>query len=203
MQTLQTSPQQFSYQATAPLPYTLDDYRIMHSNYDTGGSFSAKAMRPALIVAVVIGAAFVGMNYFSEHDAAKTDAAATAPAPRIPTTASAPMPTEAPAVKAPALIEPMSSPIKQTELNSLPPVGAGKNSSSELTKPAKARSSTAAKAPTVTAKKITPIPVAPPIEFTPPQQEAAPTPAPAPIPEVAPPAPTPAPDVPPVEPPKL
>jgi hypothetical protein len=188
-----------------PLPNggTLDDYRMMHSNYDTGGSFSAKAMRPALIIAVAIGAAFVGMNYYSDRGAATTDTAVVAPALSVPSPAFVPTPTEMPAVTAPAAIEPMSSPIKQTELSSLPPAGQSKNSSSELTKPVKAKSSVAAKAPSPTAKKITPIPVEPLIEFTPLKQEAPPSSAPATIPEVAPPVPAPAPDVPPVEPPKL
>ena len=211
MHTLQTNPQQFVYQATVPLPHTLDEYRL-HTSYAKDSSFAAKAVRPALIIAFSIGAVLVGMHYFSsDDDNAQTDTVSTRPAlrtpamPSAPATRTLPMPTEAPVAKAPAVIEPASSTAKSAEVNSMPLAAPGKNAGSESTKPVKAKSSVAAKVPAPTAKKIEPIPVVAPLELIPPQQDVAPTPppVPAPNPVVDPPQPTPAPVVPPVEPTKL
>ena len=208
MHTLQTNPQQFVYQATVPLPHTLDEYR-MHTSYAKDSSFAAKAVRPALIIAFSIGAVLLGLNYFhSDDDNAQTDTVSTSPAlrtpamPSAPATRSLPMPAEEPIAKAPAVIEPANSTTKPAEVNSAPLGAPGKHASSESTKPVKAKSSVAAKVPATTAKKIEPIPVATPLELIPPQQDVAPTPppVPAPIPAVDPPQPTPAPVTPPVEP---
>lgn len=206
MQTMQTNPQQFVYQATMPLPHTLDEYR-MHTSYAKDSSFAAKAVRPALIIAFAIGAVLVGMHYFnSANDAAKIDTIPTStdlrtPAmPSAPTTRTLPMPAEEPVAKAPAIEQ-----TKPVEVNSTPLAAPGKNAASESTKPVKAKSSVAAKVPATTAKKIEPTPVVAPLELIPPQQDVAPTPppVPAPIPVADPPQSAPAPVVPPVEPTKL
>ena len=105
MHTLQTNPQQFVYQATVPLPHTLDEYR-MHTSYAKDGSFAAKAVRPALIIAFAVGAVLVGMHYFnSDNDATKTDTVPTSPElrtpamPSAPTTRTLPMPAEEPVAR--------------------------------------------------------------------------------------------------------
>ncbi len=207
MHTLQTNPHQFIYEATVPLPHTLDEYR-MHTSYAKDSSFAAKAVRPALIIAFAIGAVLVGMHYYnSNNDAAKTDTVSANPNLRTPAMPSAPlpMPAEEPTTKVPAVIESASSTAKSAEVNSTPLTAPGKNAGSESTKPAKARSSVTAKVPATTAKKIEPVPVVTPLEPVPPQQNVAPAPppVPAPVPVVDPPQPTPAPVAPPVEPSKL
>lgn len=211
MHTLQANPQQFVYPPTLPLSHTLDDYR-MHSNYVADSSFAAKAVRPVLIIAFATGAVLVGMNYFkSDTDAAYTAPVTTSHELRNPATASVPtartpaLPPAAPIEKATPVIEPASLPAKAAVPNSVPLAVPVKKISVESTKPVKAASKGTVSVPTTTAKKIELIPVVPPIEIAPPQQDAAPVlpPSPAPIPVVDPPQPKPAPDVLPVEPPKL
>lgn len=223
MQNVQTIPQRFDFQSALPLSRTLDDYRVSHTNYATGGSFSAKSMRPALITALVIaavGGAAMWMYSDTESTAEKVNTAATVPDPSVPTTASVratssvPLRPEAPTAKDSPVTDPLKTMTKSEEANSMPLAGQGNNHSSESLNPVKAKSSVAAKSSAAaSAKKAVPVPVPQAIELTPqplnpPQPEAvAPTP-PAPVPapvriEEPPVAPTPAPVVPPADPAKL
>ncbi len=216
MQTVQTIPQRFDFQSTLPLSRTLDDYRMMHVNYGTGGSFSAQSMRPALITALVI-AAVGGLAMWkysdTEHTAEKANAAVTVPDPSVPATASVPatrnvpLRADAPTAKDSPTTDPLKTMTKSEEANSMPLAGQGNNHSSESLNPVKAKSSVAAKSAPIAAKKAAPIPR--PMEVTPqpstPAPEAVvptpPAPAPAPVTiDEKPVLPTPAPMVPPPEP---
>lgn len=203
MEAIQANPQQFSYQAAIPTPRTLDDYRVMHINYDSGGSFAAKAVRPALIIAFAIGAVIVGMKLYSDHAAVNTDMDAIHSTGGATTSASvgaasrATMPT-VPAASAPVVTEPLRTPNNSTLLTPAPLPAAANNAIVEPLKAVKSKSSVTAKSTPPLAKKIAPIPETPTTELTPLKMDAAPAPVVAP--EEKPPVPTPAPDVPAVDP---
>jgi hypothetical protein len=236
MDAVQTNPQAFNYLPKAPLLRTLDDMRMVHDNYATSGSFSASSMRPVLIAALVIAAGagiVVGVNKYSDYNAAKISAASSMPDPTVPLASSVPatsnvaVPAETITAKDSPVTDPMKTMTKSEEANSMPLAGQGNNHSSESMNPVKAKSSVAAKSAPALTKKIAPLPASPafqlapatvaPAPIVPPQQDMAPpsppvlAPAPiiieekppAPIPVQEPPVVAPAPTTPPVEPPKL
>jgi hypothetical protein len=176
MEAVQTLPSQaFSY--LPPPPRTLGDLRVSQNNYVNASSASAKAMRPLLIVAILIavGAGIAwGVNKFSADNAATPGATASGPAPTVPAATSLPATANDNAVPAPLL------PLTKSEaVNPEPSAAPGSGRGSESVKPVKAKNLVAVKAAPA-AKKVVPMP-APPID------EIAPVP-----PEAAPPAPPPA-----------
>ena len=209
MQSAQMSATPFSFQSTVPIPNTLDDFRIVHDNYDSSGSFSAKAMRPVWIAALLIAAgagiaAWMGM--FSETDGVEISKATLAPgsAASSAATTNRIAPPAAPASAAkdnPAATTLNASPGTEAA-NAMP--SAPTTIRSESNNPVKAKSN-AAKSVSAPAKKVAPLPVTPANAVAPTPQDAAPPSPPAPIVEEKPVVPTPAPvpEVPPVEPPKL
>ena len=215
MQAAQMTATPFSFQSTVPLPNTLDDLRIVHDNYDSSGSFSAKAMRPVWIAALLTAAgagiaAWMGM--FSGQDGVEISNATFAPAPAPPSAAitnriappTAPVAAATDGTAANAL-----NAMPGTEAaNAMPP--APTTIRSETITPVKAKGNVA-KSVSAPAKKVAPLPLPLPLPVTPANavaptpQEAAPPSPPAPIVEVRPDVPTPAPtpEAPPVDPPKL
>ena len=190
MQTAQMNSPRFSFQTPPPVPGTLDDFRVVHDNYATSGSFSAKAMRPvwiaALLIAAGAGIAF-GVNSYSEHNAAKTESAAVAADPSVPAASSTPairnvpMAAEAPTAKDSPITDPLKPMTKSEEANSMPMAGQGNNHSSESMNPAKARNSVAVKSAPAPARKAAPAPILPAAnEVAPLPQETAPPSPPAP-----------------------
>lgn len=211
MHSAQISATPFSFQATVPIPHTLDDFRIVHDNYDSSGSFSAKAMRPVLIAALLIAAgagiaAWMGM--FSENDGVEISKATIAPgsaAPSAATTKSiAPPAAPVAAAKDSPAPETPNAVSKSEALNAMPPTPTTVRS--QTVPPVKAKGNEA-KSVLAPAKKVAPLAVTPANAVAPLPQEAAPPIPPAPIVEEKPvvpaPTPAPAPEVPQVEPPKL
>ena len=219
MQTIQTNPQNLSYQTGVPMPGTLDEYRLVHDNYATSGSFSAKSMRPVWIAAfvmAVIAAVAIGTGAFSDDDAVAVPKVNTAalgpdrsvpPASSVPATSNMPAATVAPAAMDSPATEPLNPLTKSTESNSMPMAGHGNNHSSESMNPVKAKSSAPAKSAAVSPRRIAPA-AATVYEITTPQEATPPAPIspPAPVPPVVieekPVVPAPAPRVEPTEPPK-
>ncbi|MEO8103382.1 MAG: hypothetical protein ABI790_12710 [Betaproteobacteria bacterium] len=213
MQTAQMNSPRFGL-PTTPLAGTLDDFRLIHDDYSTSGSFSFRAMRPMLIAAVVIaaGAGITwGVTSYTERHAAKIEAPAVGPDPSVPAAASVPatsnlqVPSAAPTAKDSPVTDPLGPLTKTEESNSMPLAGHGNNHSSESMNPVKARSSVAAKS--APARKVAPAavvepPLVPLNEVVAPQPElltpATPVPAP-PVIQEPPVAPAPAAIVPPVE----
>ena len=215
MQSAQMTATPFSFQSTVPLPNTLDDLRIVHDNYDSSGSFSAKAMRPVWIAALLIAAgagiaAWMGM--FSEQDGVEISNAKFAPAPSAPsaatTTSLAPPAAPVAAAKDGTAATALNAMPGTEAANAMPP--APTTIRSETITPVKAKGNVA-KSVSAPAKKVAPlplplpVPIAPANAVAPTPQEAAPPSAPAPLVEVRPDMPTPAPtpEAPPVDPPKL
>ena len=210
MQTAQMNSPRFSFQTPVPVPGTLDNFRVVHDNYASSGSFSAKAMRPvwiaALLIAAGAGIAF-GVNTYSENSAAKTESAAIAADPSVPAassvpaTSNMPMAAEAPTAKDSPVTDPLKPLTKSQEANSMPLAGHGNNHSSESLNPVKAKSSVAAKSAPVAPGKAAPALITPANEVAPLPLETAPPSPPAPAIIEPLPVPAPAPITPPVEPP--
>lgn len=218
MQTAQMNSPRFGLRTT-PLAGTIDDFRLMHDDYSTSGSFSFRAMRPMLIAAVVIaaGAGITwGVTSYTERHAAKIEAPAVGPDPSVPAAASVPAISNlqvpaAPTAKDSPVTDPLGALTKAEESNSMPLAGHGNNHSSESMNPVKAKSSVAAKSAPAPAKKVAPAAVVAPAlvplnEVVAPQPElltpATPAPAP-PVIQEPPVVPAPATIVPPVEKPTL
>jgi hypothetical protein len=222
------TPQPFNRPPTAPQPRTLDDLRIVHGNYDTAGSFSARSMRPVLLAALAVAAIAgiaIGVNSYSTHTVAKINTSAPGTGPDTPSASSVPAASSVPmpAAAATATDNPATDPLKpmtrSEEANSMPLAGQGNNHSSESMNPVKAKASVAAISARVTARSSAPVAVAPanqvapiPAEIVaplPPLSAPAPAPVeippvvPAPAPVVSPMVPAPAPMVPPAEPARL
>lgn len=210
MQSAQMSATGYGFQSTVPIPHTLDDLRIVHDNYDSSGSFSAKAMRPIWIAALLIAAgtgiaAYLGM--FPEHDGAEISKANFAPGTAAPSAATtnsiAPPAAPFAAAKDSPAPETPNAVSKSEVLNAMPPPTTVR---SQTVPPVKAKGNEA-KSVSAPAKKVAPLAVTPANAVAPLPQEAAPPTPPAPIVEEKPvvpaPTPAPAPEVPQVDPPKL
>lgn len=169
MQAIQTQSMAVDFLPTVAPPGTLGDLRMGQDNYANASSFSAKSMRPLLIVVILIavGAAIAwGLNKSPENVAA----------PTVPAAASLPvMANDIP------VVAPLIPLIKSAEVSPVPSVAPANTRSSESVKPVKAKSVAAVKAAPVAAKKVARIPASPVNEIA------------APAPEVAPPAAPPAP----------
>jgi 4-amino-4-deoxy-L-arabinose transferase-like glycosyltransferase len=109
MQAVPTQSPAFDFLPTVAPSQTLGDLRMGQNNYATASSFSAKSMRPLLIVVILIavGAGIAwGVNAYPKYDAAPTVPAASSQ----PTTANdSPVTTQ--------LI-----PLTKSEVNSVPSV---------------------------------------------------------------------------------
>jgi hypothetical protein len=169
MQAVHTQgPLAFSYLPTsppaAPPTRTLNDFRMGQNNYTNASSFSAKAMRPLLIVALLIavgaGIAWT-MSKPSENSAAKMNAATTASS--LPVT-----PNDS------AVATPLMPLTKLEEVTPAPSAASANTRSSESVKPVKVKGLVAMKAARVAAKEVAPIPASPVNEIAVQQPEAMP-----------------------------
>jgi hypothetical protein len=135
------------------------------NNYIKASRFSAKAMRPLLIVAllIAIGAGIAWtMSKPSENSAAKMNAATT--------TSSLPVIPHGSAVATPLI--PLS---KLEEVTPTPSAASANSLSSESVKPVKLNGLVAMKAARVAAKEVAPIPASPVNEIAAPQPKAPPS----------------------------
>jgi hypothetical protein len=171
MQAVHTQgPLAFSYVPTAPPTTpptrTLNDFRMGQNNYTNASSFSDKAMRPLLIVALLI-AVGVGiawtMSKSSENGAAKIGAA--------PTASSLPVTPNDSVVATPLIPLP-----KLEEVTPAPSAAPANTRSSESVKPVKMKSLVEMKAARVAAKEVAAMPAVPVNETTPPPQASPPAP---------------------------
>jgi len=177
MQAIQTQSPAFDFLPTVAPPRTLGDLRMGQNNYANASSFSAKSMRPLLIVGILIavGAGIAwGVNAYPKYSAAKVDTASSSPAPTVPAASSLPATANDSPVTTPL------SPLTKSEVSSMPSAGPENNRSSESIKPVKAKHSVVAKSASVPAKKVAPMPASPVDEIAP-APEAAPPSPPAPI----------------------
>ena len=208
MQSAQMIAPSFSFQSPVRLSNTLDDFRIVHDNYDSSGSFSAKAMRPvwiaALLIAVGAGiAAYLGM--FPEQDGVEISKPKIAPVLAVPpaATTNSIAPPAAPVAAAKDSTAPTGPNASNGAVNAMP---APATIRSESIAPIKAKGNVA-KPVSAPAQKVAPLPVISANAVAPTPQEAAPASPPAPIVEEKPVVPTPSPastpEIPQVDPPKL
>lgn len=194
MQSAQTIAPPFSFPSSVRISNTLDDFRVVHDNYDSAGSFSAKAMRPVWIAALLIAigagiAAYLGM--FPEHDGAEISKPKNAPSLAVPPAAPVTAARDSTAATA------LNASTGTEAANAAPPAPA--TIRSETIAPVKAKANVAKPFP-APAKKVAPLPVTPSNAVAPTPQEAAPISPPAPIVEEKPVVPTPSPATTPVSP---
>lgn len=204
MHTIQTSPTQFNYQATASPAHKLEDYRVVQGEYK--GSFSKKPMRLLLsgaLVLAVFGGMALGVSMYSDHNTAKNTTPASAQDRSVPmgpaSMANSDIAPVAPAAKVAAAIEPVAAPAKMdapVAVPLTPKVNRATPASASPSKPVM-RAPIKPIAP-VTEMIAPPLETAPPVPPTPPFVEEKPVVAPPPAIE-----PTPTPIVPLVDPPKM
>jgi hypothetical protein len=177
MQAVQAqAPLAFNYRSTVPPARTLNDLRMGQNNYNNASNATAKAMRPLLIVALLIavGVGIVwSLSKSSENSAAKVNAATTGPAPTVAAASSLPVTRNDSAVSTPLM--PLTKSQEVTPVLSAAPTN---TRSSESVKPVKVKSLVALKAARVAAKEIAPIPASPVNELAAPQPQATPPPTP-------------------------
>ena len=119
MQAIQTQSPAVDFLPKVPPSRTLGDLRMGQNNYANASSFSAKSMRPLLIVAILIavGAAIAwGVNAYPKYSAAKVDTASSSPASTVPAASSLP----ATANDSPVTTQLI--PLTKSEVNSVPSV---------------------------------------------------------------------------------
>ena len=169
---LANSPEDSLLQIVAPRGGTMDDFRLIHDDYSTSGSFSARSMRPVLIAGLLIaaGAGIVfGVNSYSDHATAKISAPASGPDPSVPQAASVPAIGNsqslaiAPAATDSPTTDPLGTLTKSEQSNSMPMASHGNNHSSEAMNPVKAKSSVAAKSSAAAARTPAPRTATPPV----------------------------------------
>ena len=211
MHTIQTSPTQFNYQATALPAHKLEDYRVVQGEYK--GSFSKKPMRLLLsgaLVLAVFGGMALGVSMYSDHNTANNNTPASAQDRSVPM-GSASMPSSdiaptAPVAKVAAAGEMVAAPAKLDEPVAVPVTPKVNRAAPASVSPSKPVTRAPIKADPVPIKPIAPVTemIAPPLETAPPVPPTPPFVEEKPV--VAPPPaiePTPTPVVPLVDPPKM